>query len=355
MAPHIAEACLATSQACSGRRTYAGTMTGPSDALFTHIDHVGIAVPDLDAAIAFYESAYGMALLHEETNEEQGVREAMMAVGESGSCIQLLAPLSPESTIAKFLDRSGPGMQQIAYRVTDIDAVCATLRERGLRLLYDDPQARHERQPRQLHPPQGRRRRPRRARGAVGQLGALRRRPCTSSPAPAAPSQRYAGHSARRSRPPTQDLRLQDEPEGERGREGDGSHGVASCRRPTTALRLGSAAARRRWRARPGAAARRPAPPRARAARVLVDRGESDCGRAQPGDDPQRRGSRPGPARCQPRVQQDGPDHAEQPEEDEGGVRAARWSGEHTATVELECPGPQASWPSELIVSSRRL
>jgi methylmalonyl-CoA/ethylmalonyl-CoA epimerase len=80
-----------------------------------------------------------MAMLHQETNEEQGVREAMMGVGESGSCIQLLAPLSPESTIAKFLDRSGPGIQQLAYRVADIDAVCATLRERGLRLLYDTP------------------------------------------------------------------------------------------------------------------------------------------------------------------------------------------------------------------------
>ncbi len=112
------------------------TLTGP---LFTHIDHVGIAVPDLDAAIAFYRDSYGMALLHEETNEEQGVREAMMGVGESGSCIQLLAPLSPESTIAKFLDRSGPGIQQLAYRVADLDAVCATLRERGLRLLYDTP------------------------------------------------------------------------------------------------------------------------------------------------------------------------------------------------------------------------
>jgi methylmalonyl-CoA/ethylmalonyl-CoA epimerase len=96
-------------------------------------------VPDLDAAIAFYRETYGMAMLHEETNEEQGVREAMMGVGDSGSCIQLLAPLSPDSTIAKFLDRSGPGMQQLAYRVTDIDAVCATLRERGLRLLYDTP------------------------------------------------------------------------------------------------------------------------------------------------------------------------------------------------------------------------
>jgi methylmalonyl-CoA/ethylmalonyl-CoA epimerase len=111
-------------------------LAGP---LFTHIDHVGIAVPDLEAAIAFYEEKYGMTMLHEETNEEQGVREAMMGVGDSGSCIQLLAPLSPESTIAKFLDRNGPGMQQLAYRVTDIDAVCQTLRDRGLRLLYDAP------------------------------------------------------------------------------------------------------------------------------------------------------------------------------------------------------------------------
>jgi methylmalonyl-CoA/ethylmalonyl-CoA epimerase len=110
-----------------------------TDALFTHIDHVGIAVPDLDEAIAFYEEKYGMRMLHEETNEEQGVREAMMGVGDSGSAIQLLAPLSPASTIAKFLDRSGPGIQQLAYRVADIDAVCATLRERGLRLLYDTP------------------------------------------------------------------------------------------------------------------------------------------------------------------------------------------------------------------------
>ena len=106
---------------------------------FEAIDHVGIAVADLDVAIAFYEKAYGMRCVHTEVNEEQGVREAMMAVGASGSCIQLLAPLSPESTIAKFLDRSGPGVQQVAYRVDDLDAVSATLRERGLRLLYDAP------------------------------------------------------------------------------------------------------------------------------------------------------------------------------------------------------------------------
>ena len=107
--------------------------------LFTAIDHVGVAVPDLDEAIAFYERTYGMTMLHQETNEEQGVREAMMGVGDSGSCIQLLAPLSPESTIATFLERSGPGIQQLAYRVDDLDAVCATLRERGMRLLYEQP------------------------------------------------------------------------------------------------------------------------------------------------------------------------------------------------------------------------
>ncbi len=107
--------------------------------LFTAIDHVGIAVADLDEATAFYREAYGMRVVHEEVNEEQGVREAMVAVGESGSCLQLLAPLSPESTIARFLERSGPGLQQLALRVTDVEQVSALLRERGLRLLYDEP------------------------------------------------------------------------------------------------------------------------------------------------------------------------------------------------------------------------
>jgi methylmalonyl-CoA/ethylmalonyl-CoA epimerase len=107
--------------------------------LFTCIDHVGIAVPDLDEAIAFYREAFGMEVQHQETNEEQGVREAMVAVGDSGSCIQLLAPIDETSTIAKFIDRSGPGLQQLAYRVTDVEQVSAILRERGLRLLYDAP------------------------------------------------------------------------------------------------------------------------------------------------------------------------------------------------------------------------
>jgi methylmalonyl-CoA/ethylmalonyl-CoA epimerase len=107
--------------------------------LFTKIDHVGIAVPDLDDAIAFYRDTFGVVSVHEEVNEEQGVREAMLAVGDGNTRIQLLAPLSPESTIAKFLDRNGQGVQQVAYTVEDLDAVSATLRERGMRLLYDEP------------------------------------------------------------------------------------------------------------------------------------------------------------------------------------------------------------------------
>src|SRR5215207_2754478 len=107
--------------------------------LFTAIDHVGVAVADLDEAIAYYRDTFGMQVVHEEVNEEQGVREAMIAVGDSGSCIQLLAPLTPESTIAKFLDRNGPGIQQMAYRVKDVEAVAEVLRSRGVRLLYDEP------------------------------------------------------------------------------------------------------------------------------------------------------------------------------------------------------------------------
>jgi len=111
----------------------------PANSLFAAIDHVGIAVPDLDDAIDFYRETFGILSVHEETNEELGVREAMLAVGDGTTRIQLLAPLSADSTIAKFLDRNGPGVQQLAFTVADIEAVSATLRGRGLRLLYDEP------------------------------------------------------------------------------------------------------------------------------------------------------------------------------------------------------------------------
>jgi methylmalonyl-CoA/ethylmalonyl-CoA epimerase len=105
------------------------------------IDHVGIAVADLDEAIAFYARVFGMECVHVEENTDQGVREAMLSVGPTpaGGCVQLLAPLSPSSTIAKFLDRNGPGVQQVAYTVAEVDEACARLRERGIRLLYDEP------------------------------------------------------------------------------------------------------------------------------------------------------------------------------------------------------------------------
>ena len=107
--------------------------------MFLRVDHVGIAVPDLDDAIAWYAATFGLASVHEEVNEEQGVREAMLAVGDGSTRIQLLAPLRPDSAIAAFLDRRGPGIQQIAYTVADVEAVADELRGKGLRLLYDTP------------------------------------------------------------------------------------------------------------------------------------------------------------------------------------------------------------------------
>jgi methylmalonyl-CoA/ethylmalonyl-CoA epimerase len=108
--------------------------------LIISIDHVGIAVADLDDALAFYRERFGFEVVHEEVNETQGVREAMVAVGDSGACLQLLAPLTPDSAIAKFLGKSGPGLQQLAYRVTDVEAAAAAVRSQGMRVLYDEPQ-----------------------------------------------------------------------------------------------------------------------------------------------------------------------------------------------------------------------
>jgi methylmalonyl-CoA/ethylmalonyl-CoA epimerase len=105
------------------------------------IDHVGIAVADLDEAISFYERVFGLRCVHRETNQAAGVHEAMLAVGpgSEGGCVQLLAPSGPDSPVARFLDRHGPGVQQIAYTVADIEAACAALRTRGMRLIFESP------------------------------------------------------------------------------------------------------------------------------------------------------------------------------------------------------------------------
>jgi methylmalonyl-CoA/ethylmalonyl-CoA epimerase len=111
-------------------------------AFVTAIDHVGIAVPDFDAAVEFHRATFGLELVHEEVNEEQGVREGMLrAPGDpgTGAAVQLLAPLGPTSVIAKFLNRHGPGLQQLAYRVIDIESAMAALQAAGVRLLYDTP------------------------------------------------------------------------------------------------------------------------------------------------------------------------------------------------------------------------
>jgi methylmalonyl-CoA/ethylmalonyl-CoA epimerase len=113
-----------------------------ASALVTALDHVGIAVPDLDAAIAWYHDHLGMIVLHEEVNEDQGIREAMLSVRGApvGSAqIQLMAPLDQSSTIAKFIDKRGPGLQQLAYRVSNLDQLSRRLHDQGVRLLYEAP------------------------------------------------------------------------------------------------------------------------------------------------------------------------------------------------------------------------
>ena len=113
-----------------------------ASALVTALDHIGVAVADLDVAIAWYHDHLGMIVLHEEVNDDQGIREAMLAVRGApvGSAqLQLMAPISDSSPIAKFLDKRGPGMQQLAYRVSDIDQLSARLAAQGVKLLYDAP------------------------------------------------------------------------------------------------------------------------------------------------------------------------------------------------------------------------
>lgn len=115
------------------------TRNGKPPPVFRSIDHVGIAVHDLDASIAWYVEKFGMRVVHSEINEDQGVREAMLAVGDHGPRLQLLAPLHDDSPIAKFLAARGEGLHQLAYAVDDVEDAAATLRARGIEPLYDKP------------------------------------------------------------------------------------------------------------------------------------------------------------------------------------------------------------------------
>jgi methylmalonyl-CoA epimerase len=105
--------------------------------MLDRIDHIGVAVADLDAAIELYSGSLGMPLAHRETVEEQGVEAVLLDVGEGH--VELLAPLGPETPVGKFLDRKGEGLHHVAYAVSDIDATLAGLRENGVELIDTEP------------------------------------------------------------------------------------------------------------------------------------------------------------------------------------------------------------------------
>lgn len=101
--------------------------------MFGAIDHVGVAVVDLDEAVALYEDRFEMELVHRETVEEQGVEAVLLNVGDSH--VELLRPTGPDTPVGKFVESRGGGLHHVAYRVTDIDATLEGLRERGIRLI----------------------------------------------------------------------------------------------------------------------------------------------------------------------------------------------------------------------------
>jgi methylmalonyl-CoA/ethylmalonyl-CoA epimerase len=105
--------------------------------MFARVDHVGVAVEDLDAALALHEDAFGMALVHREVVEDQGVEAVLLDVGENH--VELLRPLGPDTPVGRHLARRGPGLHQVAYQVADVEATLAALRDRGVELVDRAP------------------------------------------------------------------------------------------------------------------------------------------------------------------------------------------------------------------------
>ena len=105
--------------------------------MFGRIDHIGVAVEDLDEAIRLYSERLGMPVQHRETVEEQGVEAVLLGVGESH--VELLRPLGPDTAVGKFLARSGPGLHHVAYGTDDIDSALAAVRDAGLALIDEQP------------------------------------------------------------------------------------------------------------------------------------------------------------------------------------------------------------------------
>jgi len=105
--------------------------------MFARIDHIGVAVEDLDAALALYERDYEMQVVHREVVDEQGVEAVLLDVGENH--VELLAPLGPDTPVGKFLAKGGPGLHHVAYQTADIEAELARLKAAGARLLDETP------------------------------------------------------------------------------------------------------------------------------------------------------------------------------------------------------------------------
>ena len=101
--------------------------------MFGRIDHIGVAVADLDAAIALYEGSFAMALAHRETVAEQGVEAVLLDVGENH--VELLSPLADDTPVGRFLARRGPGLHHVAFQVPDISVALARLHEQGVRMI----------------------------------------------------------------------------------------------------------------------------------------------------------------------------------------------------------------------------
>lgn len=101
------------------------------------VEHIALAVADLEAAIELYRGVWGLTLEHREVVEDQGVEEAMLKLGES--YIQLLAPLGPETVVGRFIEKGGEGLHHIAYEVEDLDASLASLKDAGVRLIDSEP------------------------------------------------------------------------------------------------------------------------------------------------------------------------------------------------------------------------
>ena len=105
--------------------------------MFNRVDHIGVAVEDIDASLELYERDYGMTLVHREIVAEQGVEAVLLDVGENH--IELLAATGPDTPVGKFIAKKGPGMHHVAYQVDDIEATLAALKEAGLKLIDETP------------------------------------------------------------------------------------------------------------------------------------------------------------------------------------------------------------------------